>query len=199
MAEISKSLEEGALIIYPTETLYGIGCDALAPGDPMGKIARLKRRQAERPFIFLVPDIPYLEENGISIPPAGQRLMERFWPGPLTLILPVPPASPLAGIAFQGGLAVRVSPHPFVRTLFRHRRFPLVSTSANLSGAPEDNARDPGKIEETFSGTTAFFINAGPLPVTPPSTLVNMCGSSLELVREGKVSFMDIAMISSLC
>jgi len=195
MAEISKRLGEGALIIYPTETLYGIGSDALAPGDPMGKIARLKRRPAERPFIFLVPDIPYLEENGIPIPPAGRRLMERFWPGPLTLILPVPPTSPLAGLAFQGGLAVRVSPHPFARALFRRRRFPLVSTSANLSGAPEDDARDPQRIMKAFQGKITFFIMEDALKTSLSSTLLDIRASAPKLIREGALPFREICNI----
>jgi len=102
----------------------------------MGRIARLKRRPPSQPFIYLIPDTRYLEENGIILPDVGDKLAGQFWPGPLTLILTVPPDSPLSPIAFKGSLAVRVSPHPFVRALFRHRRFPLVSTSANLSAPP---------------------------------------------------------------
>ena len=193
IATVSEGLAAGNLIVYPTETLYGIGCDALAPGAPMEKVARLKHRPAEQPFLFLVPDRRYLEENGIPLPETGQKLAKRFWPGPLTLILPVPSASPLTAIAFRGSLAVRVSPHPFVNALFRHRRFPLVSTSANISGAPEDDARDPERIRKNFSDGIALFVTEGVLKPSPPSTLVDLRSSPPKLAREGALPFAKIA------
>ncbi len=151
----------------------------------MGKIARLKRRPASQPFIYLIPDTRYLEENGIILPDVGDKLTGQFWPGPLTLILTVPPDSPLSPIAFKGSLAVRVSPHPFVRALFRHRRFPLVSTSANLSGSPEDDARDPKRIVDNFPEGVEYVITEGVLRPSPPSTLVDIRPSTPKLIREG--------------
>ncbi len=158
----------------------------------MEKVAHLKRRPSTQPFIFLVPDRRYLEENGIAFPEAGKKLAERFWPGPLTLILPVPSESPLATIAFQGSLAVRVSPHPFVEALFKHRRFPLVSTSANLSGAHEGDARDPERIGKTFSADVEYFITEGVLKPSPPSTLLDVRSNQPKLLREGAIPLKEI-------
>jgi L-threonylcarbamoyladenylate synthase len=159
----------------------------------MGKIARLKRRPSSRPFLILIPDCQYLEENGISLTETGRKLANRFWPGPLTLILPISPGSPLSFLAHQGGLAVRISSHPFARALFRHRRFPLISTSANRSGAPEDHARDPGWIMETFADTISYFITEGTLAPSPPSTLLDLRVSPPRLIREGALPFIEIA------
>jgi|GEM_PF-1507036 len=113
--------------------------------------------------------------------------MERFWPGPLTLIIPVPSSSPLISIAYKKTLAVRVSPHPFVQALFERRRFPLASTSANLSGAPEDEARDPKKIREIFADLIDLFIMEGYKIPTLPSTLMDVTGEIPRIVREGSI------------
>lgn len=156
----------------------------------MDKVAQLKHRPIDQPFIFLIPDTHYLEENGIPLPESGKRLATRFWPGPLTLILSVPPGSALSRIAFRESLAVRVSPHPFVQTLLRHRRFPLVSTSANLSGAPEDGARNPQLIIQTFGEFVDYFVTEGPRSQTPSpsSTIVDVRSAFPKIVREGAVS-----------
>ncbi len=195
MAEISNALSKGDIIVYPTETLYGIGGDPFAPGNPMKRIAHLKHRPLDQPFIFLIPDIRFLEENGIPLSPGVRKLTERFWPGPLTIILNVPLSSPLAPIAHEGSIAVRVSPHPFAQTLFRHRRFPLISTSANLSGASEEQARDPETIAKTFKNEINLLITEGPLKASPPSTLLDARSSPPRLIREGAIPFRDISSL----
>ena len=197
IARVSRSLVEGAIIVYPTETIYGIGCDPFAPGEPLKKIYQLKQRPEARPFIYLIPDSRYLEENSIPLLDVGKRLAGHFWPGPLTMILSVPPDSPLSGIAFQESLAVRVSPHPFVKALFSHRRFPLVSTSANLSGAPEEHARDPKKIETLFSEWIDLFVSEGYKAHTSSSTILDLTKYSPAVVREGGIKRSEVYPVLS--
>lgn len=118
--------------------------------------------------------------------------MEHFWPGPLTLIIPIPEKSPLTQIAWKHTLAVRVSPHPFVRALFEHRRFLLASTSANLSGAPENQARDPEEIREIFANRVDLLITEGYKTSATPSTLLNITGTTPRIVRKGTISRSDL-------
>lgn len=193
-----KTLAGGGIIIYPTETLYGIGCDPFAPGQPTGKIAGIKGRPKEQPFIFLIPDIHFLEENAIAVPPAAMVLAKRFWPGPLTLILNVPKASSLAKITWKQTLAVRVSPHPFVRALFARRRFLLASTSANISGDNEDTARDLRKIERNFSSLVDLFVTEGYKEKIPPSTILDLTKKCPEIVREGAIKTSELASVCKI-
>ena len=193
-----KTLAGGGIFIYPTETLYGIGCDPFAPGQPAGKISAIKGRPENQPFIVLIPDIRFLEENAIPIPPAAAALGSHFWPGPLTLILSVPDSSPLSKIAREQTLAVRVSSHPFVQALFERRRFPLVSTSANISGADEDAARDPAKIKEIFSSHVDLFISEGYKGHILPSTILDLTCRHPEVVREGAIRISQLASVHEI-
>jgi len=156
----------------------------------MGKIARLKRRPSSRPFLILIPDCQYLEENGISLTETGRKLANRFWPGPLTLILPISPGSPLSFLAHQGGLAVRISSHPFARALFRHRRFPLISTSANRSGQPP--AQRVSELDAPLIRDAALVIDAGPCPRTQPSTIVKIESGTARILRHGAIGEQEI-------
>jgi len=195
---VLKTLAGGGILIYPTETLYGIGCNPFAPGQPAGQISAIKERPADQPFIFLIPDILFLEENGLIFPPATETWANHFWPGPLTIILSVPDTSPLSKIAWKTTLAVRVSSHPFVRALFKHRRFPLVSTSANISGADENAARDPGKIKEIFSSHVDLFITEGYKEDILPSTILDLTSRCPEVLREGAIKISELASVHEI-
>ncbi len=185
-------LEGGGLILYPTETVYGLG----GTGSPESNelIARIKRREGARPLILLTPDLSVLRQylGGLEWTADAEALARRFWPGPLTLVIRCVDA-PLGLTGPDGGVAVRVSPHPVVQAIFRDRRRPITSTSANPSGA--EPAGTLGQALALFEGredlkpvrATILAIDGGPAAGLMPSTVVSCMESPPHLLREGPI------------
>jgi L-threonylcarbamoyladenylate synthase len=177
LKNIAAAIDKGAIFVYPTETIYGIGGGYGSP-DVEAAIFRAKKRISSAPLILIASDRSFFNALSLTFPPAAETLARVFWPGMLTLVLPSP---------FKPeGIAVRVSSHPFITALFEHCITPLYSTSANMSG--EAYVNDPDIIYSQFSGVIDFMIDAGPLPASPPSTVVRVgADNALEVVREGVI------------
>lgn len=191
--EIASHLEAGGLLGYPTETVYGLG----AAVDPRGieRVRALKHRGSERPFLVLLPQGPDDGAPALSWTPEARALATRFWPGPLTLVLGDPQARwPLGVRSAAGGVAVRVSSHPFVRALMAVRAKPLISTSANRPGEPP--ARSGEELSRRLGGDPAaahcWIVDAGRLPPSPPSTLVDCTDRPPALLRRGAIDLEEI-------
>jgi len=164
----------GGVVLYPTETVYGLGGRA---GDSAAahRIARIKGRPLE-PLIVLVNALP------ATAPPRARRLAERFWPGPLTLLLPSWEAITEEVCAADGTVGVRISSHPVVQTLV-HAVGPITSTSANPTGLrPAQNFSELGSLSEQVDAA----YDGGVLTPSAPSTIVN--GQTGEVIREGAIS-----------
>ena len=160
-------LNEGAVVLYPTGTVYGIGGSAFDSASAI-RVAEIKGRK-NLPLIVLVPATP----NGMS--PLAVALAERFWPGPLTLVLPNRWGYPRSVCADDGTVAIRWSAHPVVQQIV-DTVGPLTSTSANLHGHPP-------MIEIDDSIEVDAVLDIGRLPPTVPSTIVN--GVTGEVIRPG--------------
>jgi L-threonylcarbamoyladenylate synthase len=171
------ALRNDALVVFPTETLYGVGCHALSP-TAIERLRLVKQRGADKGIAVLVSD---------DISPSARRLMERLWPGPITVLLPARASlpSPLT----QGGLVgVRVSAHPVARRLALAIGAPLAAPSANPGGlAP---ARDVAAARAYFGAHVAVYLDDGVID-GPPSTLVDP-GPPLRILRAGAVSREEI-------
>ncbi|MBN2035728.1 MAG: L-threonylcarbamoyladenylate synthase [Chitinispirillaceae bacterium] len=179
---IARTAAEGAVFIYPTETVYGLG-GLYGVGGVEERILSVKRSASDKPLICIAPDRSFFLRLPVIFPPVAERLARRFWPGGLTLVLPS--SSDIRGIG------VRVSSHPFVTEFFRYVDHPLYSTSANLSGEPY--VGDPENICAAFSASIDFFIDAGFLRASPPSTIVGIdADETVRIVREGAVAAEDI-------
>ncbi|MEW6777864.1 MAG: L-threonylcarbamoyladenylate synthase [Bdellovibrionota bacterium] len=185
---LAKRILDGETILYPTETTYGLGCDARSEAG-IRKIFELKRRPEEKSLLCLVRDIPTLETFA-EIPARLLPFIGKYWPGPLTLIVPAKPGKlPLEILsAGQSDIAVRISSHPFCRKLLAHLPAPLVSTSANFSGekAPSSFEAVPAPIREKVG----IAIDAGSIAGGGiPSTIVKIDARTGKpvLVREGAV------------
>lgn len=186
LAEIAGFLGEGGLLAYPTETVYGLG--GLAEPGPVGRLQELKGRDDERPFLLLIASP---EKVKLEWTPAANVLARRFWPGPLTLVLRDPDRRLPAGVRSpEGGVAVRVSPHPFLRSLTPLLPAPLLSSSANRAG--ETPARTVDEVEALLRGLPGgegvLVADGGALPPSPPSTLVDCSGAGPRLLREGPIT-----------
>jgi L-threonylcarbamoyladenylate synthase len=179
ISECAAAIRKGAVFVYPTETIYGIGGIYQGPG-VFEKILLAKKRALDNPMILLAPDLKFFSTLNLEFPVAASRLATRFWPdGLLTLVLPCPEE--------PRGIGIRVSRHPLLQTLFRYIDKPLYSTSANVSGEPYVN--DPDHIFSLFCEHADFMIDAGMLPPSLPSTVVRVEeAGTVTVLREGAVS-----------
>lgn len=178
-------LRTGGAVVYPTETLYGLGVDALNE-TALGRLLALKVREANKPTSVLVSDRDMLEGLVDGISPAAQALVERFWPGPLTIVFAARPELPAALTAGSGSIGVRISSHPTAQALVAALGRPLTSPSANPAGKPP-----PKRIEEArryFGNHVDCYLDAGALPGEPASTVVDV-RDGLRLVRAGAIDF----------
>ncbi len=130
----ARCLRRGGVVIFPTETFYGLGCLA-ADAAAVGRIYQLKRRPVQRPLPLLAADAAQAG-NVVRLEAAPPELVARFWPGPLTLLLPARPGLPEPLLSAGGKAAVRVSPHPLAARLAHLAGGVLTASSANLSGRP---------------------------------------------------------------
>jgi L-threonylcarbamoyladenylate synthase len=177
-------LREGEIIIYPTETLYGMGAIALNE-ESVKKIFKIKERSYGKPIPILVKDEEMLSRF-VEVTEEASRLIDKFLPGPLTLVLRQKKNLPDLISAGTRKAAVRISNYPFVRRLFDFVSEPLTSTSANLSR--EGNLFNFDEIYRTFKGEVALIVDSGSLPQSRGSTVIDLTVKPPRIVREGDIS-----------
>ena len=203
--EIIETLKAGGVIVYPTETCYGIGGDATNP-EVVEKIYKIKQRREEKPFLVVVPDVEmameYLEWNDKI-----DEIASKYWPGAVTIVGKMQNAKckmqngdnilqseiynfKLADgvVAPDGTIALRVTAHPIASALARGLGGPLISTSANISGQePTYSSNAVLKMFENQPDQPDILIDAGELPKNPPTTIVRVVGGEVEVLRQGKL------------
>jgi L-threonylcarbamoyladenylate synthase len=178
-------IARGGLVVYPTETVYGIGANAGDP-DALERIAAAKGRGAQKPILVLVGSIDGVSDFAASVPAVADKLMQVFWPGPLTLVFAARPEIPGLLTAGTGTIGLRWSPHTVCRELIRRSGGAITSTSANLTGLPT-----PGDVEEIARQLGAgidLYLDGGPPAGRVPSTVVDLTGRLPRIVREGAVA-----------
>ncbi len=178
------ALRHGELVVYPTETLYGLGGDARQP-TVFARIAAAKGRAPDRPFPLLLPDDHDPGRYALA-PPETEQLARRFWPGGLTLVLPARPEVPALWSAATGWLGLRRSADPVARALVNGLGAPLVATSANVSGGAEPVSLVG--LDPAIVAAAAVILDAGPRPLGRPSTVVRCEGGRWTFLRVGAVS-----------
>jgi L-threonylcarbamoyladenylate synthase len=175
----AMALRRGEVVAYPTETFYGLGVNAMDEL-ALARLRQLKGRE-EKAISVLVLGDEMIDRLCRTIPAAARKLMNRHWPGPLTIALPARAGIP-APLVAEGCIAIRESPHPTARALVAAFGGPVTATSANLSGAAP--ASTPEAVEEVFDGRCRV-LHAGATPGGAPSTLVRVRGSRVEILRQG--------------
>ena len=176
-------LREGGVVVYPTETVYGIGC---IPSDPDAaqRICELKGR-ADKPLPLICADIKAARKV-VEMTPEAEKLATKFWPGPLTMVLP---AKVKYSMWVQRGaktLGVRVSPYPMAQKLAKEAGGVIVSTSANISG--DEPAKSADEAKKIFGNKVDIILDGGPSPGVESSTVVDLSGEEVWLLRKGPVS-----------
>jgi L-threonylcarbamoyladenylate synthase len=186
LREIASLVAHGGVIAYPTDTLYGLAADPWNP-TAVRRIFAVKARDTAQALPLIAADTAQLETVLGPMPPLAARLAGEFWPGPLTLLVPVPSTSPLAVASGQATVAVRVPAHQLAAGLARAVGVPLTSTSANRSG--EAATADPDVVAKTLGDLIDGILDAGRLPGGRPSTIIDASGAVPRLVRAGAVPY----------
>lgn len=187
---VLKHLAADGLIAYPTETVYGFGGAITARA--AGALRTLKRREPHRPFLLLISDPD--QAPGVQWTDASRAIAFRYWPGPLTLALPADRnAFPAGIVAEDGTVALRASPHAFVRALTDAWHAPITSTSANMPG--DRPARDAGAVIAALNALGAsdvLVLDGGELPESPSSTILGVEDHTARVLRAGAVETDDL-------
>jgi L-threonylcarbamoyladenylate synthase len=187
--EAAKLIRTGRVIAIPTDTLYGLAANPFS-AEAVARVFAAKGRSAERALPLIASDTAQVMAHLGALPPPAARLAERFWPGPLTLVVPAPPALARAVTGGTGTVGVRVPDHVVARAVCDAAGHPITATSANMSGEPPTD--DPEIVELALGGTIDLLIDAGKTPGGPPSTIVDVSGSAVRLVRDGAIPWRDV-------
>lgn len=184
----ARVLAAGGLVVYPTETLYGLGADALNEA-ALQRLVEVKVREPGKPIAVLISDTDMLHDLVEAVPPRAKTLMRRFWPGPLTIVLQARPSVSALLTGNGGGIGIRISGHPIATALVREVGHPITAPSANPAGE-----RPPRCIEEArayFGSRVDYYLDGGCLPGEPASTVADV-RNGLRVIREGAVAAKDL-------
>lgn len=185
-------LQEGELVAFPTETVYGLGA-IIWNVDQVQRIFDTKNRPADNPLIAHVADIEGVHELAPSVSAQTVQLLDAFAPGPLTVILPKKDTVPDIATAGLSTICVRIPSHPIARDLIRAAGAPLVAPSANVSGRPSPTVAD--HVLEDFDGKIAAVLDGGACTVGIESTIVDMTQSQPRIARPGIISAAQIEAV----
>jgi L-threonylcarbamoyladenylate synthase len=203
-AAVGAAARAGGVILFPTDTLYGLGVD---PSSEVGlaRLFRLKGRDPGKPVPVLLADASLVDRYTAAIPARWHALMECFWPGPLTLLFVAIPGLPPGICSASGKVALRVPGNDLCRAVLRAAGGSLTGTSANAAGA--GGTGDPaialrgigGDVGGDSRGGIDLFVNAGTLPPSPASTLLDMDPSGMMTVlRIGAIPETDLGISTGL-
>ncbi len=192
LEEAASFLKQDEVVAFPTETVYGLGANAFSTA-AVEKIFQAKGRPTDNPLIIHIADQALLDQVALEIPEAAQQLMDKFWPGPLTLVLPKKgPLSPLvtAGLDTVG---IRMPDHPVALELIRLAGVPLAAPSANRSGKPSPTTGQHVKVD--LEGRIAGIVEAGPTGIGVESTVVDCTTTPVTILRPGGVTYEQLRAV----
>jgi L-threonylcarbamoyladenylate synthase len=178
-----EALAAGALVVFPTETVYGLGADARS-APAVARLVAVRGREAGKPILVLVADVGMAEAMAV-VPPAARRLAARFWPGPLTLVLPARDALPAPLTAGTGTIGVCVPGHPTAAALVAGLGGPVTAPSANPPGA--EPPRRLAAARAYFGERVAVYLDGGELP-GGASTVAAVEADGVRVLRAGPVA-----------
>ena len=181
-----KSIKDGGTVIFPTDTVYGIGCDPYNK-KAVEKIYKIKNRERDKLFPVLAFSKKQLEKI-VNFDNKATKIAERFWPGQITLILPLKDKKLRDSMSLSDKIAVRVPKNECILSILEKCNF-LVGTSANISG--EKSFTDPDECEKNVSGYDVI-VDGGKIVSKGESTIVEINDNNLEIKREGSVSKEEI-------
>ncbi len=189
IARVADALHNGGIAAIPTDTLYGLAADPFN-SVAVARLFRLKGRMANQPIPLIAASRDQVTTQLGRLSSAAARLAARYWPGPLTILLPAPTHLASEVSAGTGRVGVRVPAHSVARALCDACGTPLTATSANLSGRPPSN--DPEEVVRELNGRVDIVLDAGLSPGGPPSTIVDLTETEPVLVRLGAITWEEV-------
>jgi L-threonylcarbamoyladenylate synthase len=180
-----NALKRGRVIVYPTETLYGLGVDVENEA-AIRRLIEVKGREEGKPVSLLVADVGMLGRVAGPIPEPALRLIRAFWPGPLTIVLPASEKLSSLLTGPKRTVGVRISSHPVSQWLVEMLGRPITTTSANPAG--ETPARNLEEAKRYFGTDVAVYIDGGELGHPPGSTVIEVWSGGWRMVREGAIT-----------
>lgn len=187
--EAAKWILHGGVVALPTDTLYGLAADPFSSA-AVARVFAVKGRAAERALPLIAADAAQVGAHLGRLPATGQRLAEKFWPGPLTLLIAAAPALAADVTGGTGKVGVRVPADAVARAICAEADRPITATSANVSGEPA--TADPDQVERSLGNRLDLLIDTGPTRGGAPSTIVDVTGGDPVLVRAGALAWEDI-------
>ncbi|MBR4514774.1 MAG: threonylcarbamoyl-AMP synthase [Lachnospiraceae bacterium] len=178
-------IKNGGLVAFPTETVYGLGADALVP-EAAAKIYSAKGRPSDNPLIVHIAETEAVEKLALEIPDKAKALMEAFWPGPLTIILKKKTVVPDTTTGGLPTVAIRMPSHPAALQLIRESGCYIAAPSANTSGRPSPTTA--AHVEEDMTGRIDAIIDGGPVGIGIESTIVDMSEDIPTILRPGFIT-----------
>lgn len=180
----ASAVRRGALVVMPTDTVYGIGADAFSP-EAVGKLLRAKGRGRDMPVPVLVASRDALYAVADRLPEEARQLVDAFWPGALTLVLRHTPHLAWDLGDARGTVAVRMPDHPIALDVLRETG-PMAVSSANRSGMPA--ALDAEQAQKELGDSVDVYLDGGPCAGSEPSTIVDVTGGTPRVLRRGAIS-----------
>jgi L-threonylcarbamoyladenylate synthase len=178
--EAAKTIRSGGIVLYPTDTVYGLGCDPFSD-QAIGQLTELKGRPPAHPYLVLVANTGAISKLVSKLPPSFDFFTKRLWPGPVTMIFdkhrnkrPFPESD---------SIGIRCPHWSFLREFLETLQTPIISTSANRSGKPP--IRDPDEAVAQFKKGVDLILDLGKLPDRRPSTILDIRSDPPEILREG--------------
>ncbi|AIU70398.1 hypothetical protein TEU_08680 [Thermococcus eurythermalis] len=187
----ARLILEGKLVAFPTETVYGLGADALNE-EAVKRIFEAKGRPADNPLIVHIADFNDLKKLAREVPKEAKLLAERFWPGPLTIVLPKKDEVPLVTTGGLDTVAVRMPAHEIALALIRAST-PVAAPSANISGKPSPTLAE--HVVDDFYGRIGAIIDGGPTKVGVESTVIDLSSERPTLLRPGGLPLEEIEAV----
>ena len=190
--EVAKGIKEGKIAAFPTETVYGLGADTFNV-DAVKRIFEAKGRPLDNPLIVHIYHERQLDSIVREVPEIAKALIEKFWPGPLTLILPKKPLVPDEVTAGLPTVAVRMPAHPVAQLLIERSSTPIAAPSANLSGRPSPT--DASHVIEDLLDRVDYIISAGKTPFGVESTILDLTKDKPTILRPGPITVEDLLTV----
>jgi L-threonylcarbamoyladenylate synthase len=186
--KIAGVLQGGGIMAFPTDTVYGLGANCFAKS-AIQRIFRLKGRKSSKPLSVLISDKSMIMSLADEIPSLFWVLTEKFWPGPLTLVLKASSELPKEMVGPGESVGIRLPDILWLQRLIDNVAFPITATSANISG--EDEIDDPHRIKDIFCGKIDLIVDGGKTGGILPSTVVDLSSPKPKILREGAVPLSD--------
>ena len=191
---VTNTIQGGGIVAMRTDTVYGLLASVNRP-DALRRLVDMKDRPVNKPFILLASGWIGVRSVTSQLTPVARRLGTRYWPGPLTLVLPASEDLPPEVTAAGATVAVRVPADPLLQEILGGVRCALAAPSANLAGG--EPATEASQVCDAFGDSVDLVLDGGPVTVSQPSTIVSCLGNEVTVLRKGPLAIDDRDLVNS--